>query len=154
MVYVTHLASRIRTELVPSWPWSQTCVTYTIVVCTVKNSCWWTEELSETCRILFQKYMLEISASSWFYCTKNLSRCTVTWTSKFLKFRPLHSSKLNLRCMEFGWPFWYQKCQGVVSLSKETRKWRHLYLFLAQPSSPLVCCERIGSTKNQEILFD
>jgi hypothetical protein len=27
---------------------------YTIAVCTVKNSWWWTEELSETCRILFQ----------------------------------------------------------------------------------------------------
>jgi len=24
-------------------------------VCTVKNSWWWTEELSETCRVLFQK---------------------------------------------------------------------------------------------------
>jgi len=33
----------------------QTCVTYTIAVCTVKNSWWWTEELSETCRVLFQK---------------------------------------------------------------------------------------------------
>jgi len=32
----------------------QTCMTYTIAVCTVKNS-WWTEELSETCRVLFQK---------------------------------------------------------------------------------------------------
>jgi len=30
-------------------------MTYTIAVCTVKNSCWWTEELSETCRVLFQK---------------------------------------------------------------------------------------------------
>jgi len=29
-------------------------MTYTIAVCTVKNSGWWTEELSETCRILFQ----------------------------------------------------------------------------------------------------
>jgi len=27
----------------------------TIAVCTMKNSWWWTEELSETCRILFQK---------------------------------------------------------------------------------------------------
>ena len=36
----------IRTE--------QTCMTYNIVVCTVKNSWWWTEELSETCRVLFQ----------------------------------------------------------------------------------------------------
>jgi len=28
---------------------------YTTVVCTVRNSWWWTEELSETCRVLFQK---------------------------------------------------------------------------------------------------
>jgi len=40
-------ASRIRTD--------QTCTTYTIAVCTVKNCWWWTEELSETCRVLFQK---------------------------------------------------------------------------------------------------
>ena len=33
----------------------QTCVTYTIAVCTLKNSWWRTEELSETCRVLFQK---------------------------------------------------------------------------------------------------
>jgi len=33
----------------------QTCMTYTIAVCTVKNSWWWTEELSETCRDLLQK---------------------------------------------------------------------------------------------------
>jgi len=31
-----------------------TCMTYTIAVCTVKNSWWWTEELSETCRVSFQ----------------------------------------------------------------------------------------------------
>jgi len=31
------------------------CMTHTIAVCTVKNSWWWTEELSETCRVLFQK---------------------------------------------------------------------------------------------------
>jgi len=33
----------------------QTCMTYTIAMCTVKNSWWWTEKLSETCRVLFQK---------------------------------------------------------------------------------------------------
>jgi len=33
----------------------QTCMTYTIVVCTVKSSWRWTEELPETCRVLFQK---------------------------------------------------------------------------------------------------
>jgi len=30
-------------------------MTYIIAVCTVKNSWWWTYELSETCRVLFQK---------------------------------------------------------------------------------------------------
>jgi len=67
MVYVIQicwqLASRIRTELVPSWSWSQassvlillascqqTCMTYTIAVCTVKNSWWCTVELPETCK--------------------------------------------------------------------------------------------------------
>ena len=30
-----------------------TCMTYTIAVRTVKNSWWWTEELSETCRVSF-----------------------------------------------------------------------------------------------------
>jgi len=33
----------------------QTCTTYTVVVCTVENSWWWTEELSETCRISFRE---------------------------------------------------------------------------------------------------
>jgi hypothetical protein len=32
----------------------QTCMTYTTVVCAVKNSWWWAEELSETCRVSFQ----------------------------------------------------------------------------------------------------
>ena len=58
-----------------------TCMTYTIAACTAKNSWWWTEELSETCRVLFQKWISEISACSWFYYN-NLSPCTVTWTSK------------------------------------------------------------------------
>jgi len=37
----------------------QTCMTYTIAVCTMKNSWWWTEELSETSRVLFQKNKFE-----------------------------------------------------------------------------------------------
>jgi hypothetical protein len=32
----------------------KTCITYTIAVCTVKNSWWWTMKLSETCKVLFQ----------------------------------------------------------------------------------------------------
>jgi len=49
----------------------KTCMTYTIAVCTLKNSWWQTQELSETCRVLFQKLIWEISASGWFYY-KNL----------------------------------------------------------------------------------
>jgi hypothetical protein len=30
-------------------------MTYTIAVCMVRNSWWWTDELSETCRVLFAK---------------------------------------------------------------------------------------------------
>jgi len=55
-------------NIFPSWSCSQlcsilillasrqeTCMTYTIAACTVKNSWWWTEELSETYRVSFQK---------------------------------------------------------------------------------------------------
>jgi len=56
---------------VPSWScWqavSITCMTHTIAVCTMNKSWWWTEEPSETCRVLFPKQIWEISVSSWFY---------------------------------------------------------------------------------------
>ena len=48
----------------------QTCMTYNFAVCTVKISWWWTEELYETCRVSFQKWIWENSASSWFYYKK------------------------------------------------------------------------------------
>jgi len=35
--------------------YQQTCITYTTAECTVKKSWWWTDELSETCRVSFQK---------------------------------------------------------------------------------------------------
>ena len=40
----------------------------------MKNCWWWTQELSETCRVLFQKQIWGISASSWFYY-KNMCVC-------------------------------------------------------------------------------
>jgi len=58
MVYVIQvcwqLASRIRTELVPSWC-ARKPVWRIPLLCTAKNSWWWTEVLYETCRVLFQK---------------------------------------------------------------------------------------------------
>jgi hypothetical protein len=60
MVYVIQQdSSKIRLDpsgsiLIPLESCLQTCMTYTIAVCTMKNSWWWTEELSETCRVSFQ----------------------------------------------------------------------------------------------------
>ena len=45
-------------------------MSYRFAVCTVKNSRWWTEELSQTCGVLFQKWIWEKSTSSWLYYKK------------------------------------------------------------------------------------
>jgi hypothetical protein len=60
-----------------------TCMTYTIAVCTVKNSWWWKEELSETCRISFQKNKFEKLVLLVGFIVWNLSCCMVTWMSNF-----------------------------------------------------------------------
>jgi len=72
----------------------QTCMTHTNAVCTVKKTpWWWTEEMSETCRVLFEKWMWKISASSWFYyknpkLTKNarvwkpLVQAAINWLNR------------------------------------------------------------------------
>jgi hypothetical protein len=59
MVYVIQVcrqpSSRIRMDHPdPAEGYLHTCMTYAIAVCTVNNSWWWTEELSETCRVSFQ----------------------------------------------------------------------------------------------------
>ena len=36
------------------------CMTYTIIVCVVKNSLWWIEQLSETCSVLANKILSNI----------------------------------------------------------------------------------------------
>jgi hypothetical protein len=60
----------------------QICMTYTIAVCTVKNSWWWTEELFETCRVSFRNKFEKLVHLVGFNI-RNLSWCTVTWTSNF-----------------------------------------------------------------------
>ena len=70
----------------------QTCMTYTSAVCTVKNSWWWTEELPEICRGLFQNkfeilvhlvgfIIREVHLVGLYYAS--ISRCTVhrMWNS-------------------------------------------------------------------------
>jgi len=51
---------------------------YDIYYCCVysENSWWWTEELTETCRVLFQKQIWEISVSSWFSYKNSISCIT------------------------------------------------------------------------------
>jgi hypothetical protein len=45
------------------------------------NSWWWTDELSETCRVSWQNKICEISASSWFYC-KEKTHVGLFWLQK------------------------------------------------------------------------
>jgi len=71
----------------------QNCMTYTIAVCTVNNSWWWTEELSETCRVSFQNKIWEISASSWFHytwCGRKVMRLAKLCTKRKRCCLPLH----------------------------------------------------------------
>jgi hypothetical protein len=87
MVYVTqfcwHLARRIRmdlcTILILLTSCLQTCMTYTIVVCTVKNSWWWTEELYETCRVSFQSKFVKLVHLVGFYFKKAISILYITY---------------------------------------------------------------------------
>jgi len=51
-----YMFRRVRLPIIRSFSLytQQTCMTYTTAVCKVKNSWRWTDELSETCRVLFQ----------------------------------------------------------------------------------------------------
>jgi len=49
---ITEISQMGKINFTHLWNFS---MTYTIAVCTVRNSWWWAEELSETYRVLFQK---------------------------------------------------------------------------------------------------
>ena len=55
-----------------------TCMTYTSDECTVENSWWWAEELSETCRVSWQNKFGKLVRLV--LLNSNLLRCMVTWT--------------------------------------------------------------------------
>jgi hypothetical protein len=48
----------------------QICTIYSIAVCTVKNSWWWTEELSKTCRVSFQNKLDKLAHLAGFIIRK------------------------------------------------------------------------------------
>jgi hypothetical protein len=78
----------------------QTCMTYTSAECTVENSWWWAEELPEACRVHWQKWIWEISASVGFI-------------------------KKNLTCWEFVPPFW-----NSLRMYPDAETCRNLILFM------------------------
>jgi len=53
VIHCTHSNGICHTGLLIA-SYQQTCMTYTIAVCIVNNSWWWTEELSETRRVSFR----------------------------------------------------------------------------------------------------
>ena len=57
-------------------------MTYTIAVCTVLDSWWWTEHCPKHVEFYSNSKYWEVSASRWFHY-KNMSRCTVLWMSNW-----------------------------------------------------------------------
>jgi hypothetical protein len=171
MVYVIQvcwqLASRIMMEctsiLILRASCQQTSMTYTNAVCTVKNSWWWTEELSETCRVSFREKIWEISASSWFYY-KNLLRCTVTWTlnwnetgtksipdnlcSKWPKVIIAYLFGLTVSYhwrMWTPWEVWLRSLEGMRLLGSHSLKWQqNIDLSLGQIETGTLHCMWLG----------
>jgi len=70
-----------------------------LLLCTALDSWRWMEKLSETCWVLFQKKIWDISASRLFYY-KNTSRCKVLWMSKTCGYnQTLFELQKALQCM-------------------------------------------------------
>jgi len=115
MVYVIpvcgQLASRIKMELssilILLASCQQTGMTYSIAVCIVKYSWWWTGELSDTWTFSFQNKIEKLVHLASFI-TQNLSGCTVTWTSN------INSSYISLGLKQC-WP-----CYMILCLLKDT----------------------------------
>ena len=105
----------------------QTCITYIIAVWTVKNSWWWTEELYEICRILFQKEIWETSTSGWFYC-KNLSRCAVPWMSNYLLHFP-HIVAIIIKSPALPWGIFFLQVTSAHPLVPCIKKFTVVYRY-------------------------
>ena len=80
-------------------------------MCTVLNSWWWTERPTETCRVIFNK--LENYASSWFYY-RNISRCTVPWSSDLLA-----NVARKIRCLTVPAGPWSSPCGNFFKNYKQ-----------------------------------
>jgi len=105
----------------------QTCMTYTTAVCTVRNSWWWTEELSETCRVSFPEQIWEISESSWFYYKKFYYKKVVT-----------HLLRMNDTCTS---KLWYEHIpNGRRNVGQTRKRWRDQHTWREKKPAWLIPC--------------
>ena len=93
-------SSRIRIELssvlILLASCLQTCMTYTIAVCKVNNSWWWTEELSETCRVSFQNKFEKLVHLVGFIIRNWLRYWIREFCEHFLESQHLYRDKLSI----------------------------------------------------------
>jgi len=86
----------------------QTCMIYTIAVCTVKNSWWWTVELSETCRVSFQNKFEKLVHLAGF-----IIRICPTKYRRPSQIQAPHHVQRTGRLSSWHLPYWY--CTWNVS---------------------------------------
>ena len=85
---------------------------YTIAVCTVKNSWWWTEEMSETCRVLFENKFEKLVHLVGFIIEPYHD--AVTWTSNSMeKMKPFFTKVLRRGLPFFSAEKQQYTCIGV-----------------------------------------
>ena len=134
----SHMSYRIADSLRAGSGWNilillascpQNCMTYTIAVCTVKNSRWWTKQLSEICRVSFQnKFAKLVHLVSFIYLFFFLWRCDPTrvMASSFTRFLD-HAQ----RCTTVG-----RTPLDEWSALAETSTWQHTTLKTDKYSCP------------------
>ena len=99
-----------------SFCWQLSASLYDIYRCCVysENSWWWTEELSETCTVSFQKWIWKISASGWFYYKNRRIPSTISPDARQYAVccRPVYTvwrvtlSSMRAREVTSSWIFW------------------------------------------------
>ena len=120
-----------------------------VAVCTVLNSCRWTERPSETCTVSFQnKIILYNGASGWFYY-RNILRCTALWTLKKSHLKaaticPLcpQQTTLSPQPQNSTW-----KWTPYFSLTMLCQQWH-----IASKGTNIIYYRVRGTAQNQEIL--
>jgi hypothetical protein len=127
----------------------QTYMTYSYtgipLLYTVKNSWWWTEKLSETCRVSFQEYNYEISASSWFHCKK--------FNTMYSHMNVKLNSTFFLGCCRAArvrsWSFYVLSCGQCVKLFLSS----YLHLRIAEMHNPYGAERRIRCFSGWRVAF-